>query len=67
MKAKMTGVPAWGAKKKPVIKREERPVQDEKSEPVTAPSPAPAAAAAPVVKPVLKKKKKKDLSTFKVN
>lgn len=67
MKAKMAGVPAWGAKKKPVIKREERPVQDEKSEPVTAPSPAPAAAAAPVVKPVLKKKKKKDLSTFKVN
>jgi hypothetical protein len=67
LKAKMAGVPAWGAKKKPVIKKEERPVEEAKPEPVAAPGPAPAASAAPAVKSVLKKKKKKDLSTFKVN
>jgi hypothetical protein len=67
MKAKMAGVPAWGAKKKPVIKKEEPPVEEAKPEPVAVPVPAPEAAAAQPVKPVLKKKKKKDLSTFQVS
>jgi predicted nucleic acid-binding Zn ribbon protein len=66
-KAKMAGVPAWGAKKKPAIKKEEPPVEEAKPEPVAAPVPAPEAAAAQPVKPVLKKKKKKDLSTFQVS
>lgn len=70
-KAKMSGVPAWGAKKKTVVKKDESIAQEVKDEPDIIPAVAPSSiaptAATPVVKPILKKKKKKDLSTFKAS
>lgn len=76
LKAKMSGVSAWGLKKKSVVKKEEHVLQEEYDEadvtpavpaPIAAPVPTTSSASTPAVKPILKKKKKKDVSTFKAS